>query len=161
MAMITEYTGITLAQLEYFKNSKMRDADGTLKIYHHGTKHEFDGFSSDFIKSEPGFWFCDQRSYSIHYGERVLSVYLNIKNPFVYLGFSDATVIRLYSDCFKCETLSHCLIFSFVFRDYLIEQGYDGIVQPMRGSSIAIAFYPSQIKSIDNLYPSDTALIYN
>lgn len=159
MAMITEYTGITLAQLEYFKHSKLRNSDGTLQIFYHGTKCDFDQFSADSIKSEPGFWFCDQRSYSINYGERVLSVYLNIKNPFVYLGFRDATVIRLYSDCFKGEGYSHCNVFSFAFRDYLIEQGYDGIVQPMRGSTRAIAFYPSQIKTIDNRCPKNTPFI--
>lgn len=159
MPEITEYTGISLAQIEYFKSSKMRNPDGTLQIYHHGTEHDFDRFSVDHIKSEPGFWFCDHRGYSIHYGDRILSVYLNITNPFVYLGFRDATLIRLYNSCFKGEALSYYNIFSFRFRDYLIKQGYDGILQPLYGNCIAIAFYPSQIKAIDNHYPKATPLI--
>jgi len=144
---------ITLAQIDYFKSSKIRDANGNLKVFYHGTKKDFDRFSEDYILAEPGFWFSEDKSYAAHHGDKLLSVYLNIKNPFMLEGWQEPKFTHHYNRCFKCAEFSERLVYSFEFRDYLIAHGFDGLMLAGRCYCIVIAFNPEQIKSIDNYYP--------
>lgn len=145
---------ITLAQIEYFKHSKMRDADGNLTTYWHGTKKDFDRFTEERILSEPGFWFTEDRNYAAHHGDRILQVYLNVTNPFMLNDWQDPKFVQHYNRCFKNAEFSERNVYSFTFRDYLINHGYDGLMLTSRGYYIVIAFCPEQIKAIDNYFPT-------
>lgn len=86
-------------QIEFFKDSKIRDNNGNLLVLYHGSKSSFNIF--DISKSgesskqaKVGFWFTENKqgasnfANDIWYGESdkevVYSVYLNIKNPKIY-----------------------------------------------------------------------------
>ena len=68
----------------WFKGSKIVNADGTPKIMYHGSRARFTIFDKSKAKSSglygKGFYFTDSSSNAGLYGEQY-SVYLNIRNP--------------------------------------------------------------------------------
>lgn len=76
-------------QKKYFKDSKIVDDNGNLKVVYHGTGSEFTEFSYDFIGRQGsaegrGFYFADQEEKAIGYqknGVKVMRGYLNITKP--------------------------------------------------------------------------------
>lgn len=83
---------LTRQQQEYFKDSKVRDENGNLKVLYHGTPNEFTKFSYDFIGSNgtalgKGFYLTDNidvaESYTTRDGKqgKVMKVYANITKP--------------------------------------------------------------------------------
>lgn len=76
-------------QKKYFKDSKIVDDNGNLKVVYHGTGSEFTEFSCDFIGRQGsaegrGFYFTDQEEKAIGYqknGVKVMRGYLNITKP--------------------------------------------------------------------------------
>lgn len=75
---------LTVEQQTHFKDSKMRDENGNLKVMYHGTSADFNEFDITKAKSSgtlgKGFYFTDSVSHAGQYGKQ-LEVYLNIKNP--------------------------------------------------------------------------------
>lgn len=75
---------LTKGQQEYFKDSKIRDAEGNLKVMHHGSGEAFTVFDRKKAKSSgyygSGFYFTDSDSHAKQYGN-TYDVYLNITNP--------------------------------------------------------------------------------
>lgn len=75
---------LTAEQQEYFKDSKMRDDNGNLKVMYRGDTETITVF--DRKKSKPsnlygrGFYFTDSESHAKQYGNAT-SYYLDIKNP--------------------------------------------------------------------------------
>lgn len=75
---------LTEQQQEYFKDSKVRDKDGALKVMYQGGSGDFTVF--DRSKSSyanlygRGFYFTDSQSHAAQYGN-TRSFYLNIQNP--------------------------------------------------------------------------------
>lgn len=74
---------LTEAQVDYFKDSKVRDKDGNLLVMYHGSPNRFTIF--DIGKARPGyygrgFYFTDSRSRATQYGNPY-TVYLDVKNP--------------------------------------------------------------------------------
>lgn len=90
---------LTEAQEEYFKDSKVRDAEGRLKPVYHGTGADFNEFSYDFMSMHgsmegQGFYFTDNRSMAEGYHKdsgRVMEGYLGIQKP---LSDSEVTLTR-------------------------------------------------------------------
>lgn len=91
---LTDNKGRTLAkeQEEYFKDSKVRDENGNLKVMYHGTSNYgftiFDYGSTKFGLFGQGFYFTDSQEVAQSYTEKgkgqnkgVYETYLNIKNP--------------------------------------------------------------------------------
>ena len=76
-------------QQEYFKASKVRDAEGRLKPVYHGSAALFTKFSADFMSQHgssegQGFYFTDLKTMAQGYekkGGQLLAGYLDIKNP--------------------------------------------------------------------------------
>ena len=87
----TDSTGRKLSeqQQEYFKDSKVRDAEGRLKTVYHGSSAQFTKFSADFMSKNgssegQGFYFTDLKTMAQGYekdGGQLLEGYLDIKNP--------------------------------------------------------------------------------
>lgn len=87
----TDSTGRQLSeqQQEYFKDSKVRDAEGRLKPVYHGSSAQFTKFSADFMSQNgssegQGFYFTDLKTMAQGYekgGGQLLEGYLDIKNP--------------------------------------------------------------------------------
>lgn len=88
---------LTEQQQEYFKDSKVRDAEGRLKPVYHGSSAQFTKFSADFMSKNgssegQGFYFTDLKTMAQGYeksGGQLLEGYLDIKNP---LSDSDVTL---------------------------------------------------------------------
>lgn len=88
---------LTKEQQEYFKDSKVRDENGNLKVLYHGTPNDFTKFSYDFIGTNgtalgKGFYLAENitsaRAYASNITEdgeikngNVMEVYANITKP--------------------------------------------------------------------------------
>ena len=80
---------LSAEQAEYFKDSKVRDKSGALKVVYHGSGAEFTEFSHKFGGSHgsaegQGFYFTDKRSMAEGYqenGTKLMEGYLDIKKP--------------------------------------------------------------------------------
>jgi hypothetical protein len=83
---------LTKEQQEYFKDSKVRDENGNLKVMYHGTSNGghtvFDIYGSNFGLFGQGTYFTDNKSVAESYtnkgrgnNKQVYEVYLNITNP--------------------------------------------------------------------------------
>jgi hypothetical protein len=77
---------LTEEQVEFFKDSKIRDKHGNLLVVRHGTNDDFHIF--DFAKSGKngkaegyGFYFSDDAEITKRYGDIQKEVYLNITKP--------------------------------------------------------------------------------
>ena len=165
---------LTEEQAEFFKDSKVRDAEGNLLVVYHGTnvKRSFYTFRTN---SSPA-WFTPAPGYAnaFAYGSEkkvVHKTYLNITNP-LYLGNIDGIAndesLRRLSATSKIDidTLKNILseensvnIFKITnskkFKNLIKRQGYDGMVAREGGVTSYAVFEPNQIKSVDNAFPSD------
>lgn len=78
---------LTEAQQERFKNSKVRDENGSLKLMHHGTKNDFTVFDpmvqggKNGVAEGYGIYFTDNEEITESYGDKRLSGYVNITRP--------------------------------------------------------------------------------
>ena len=82
---------LTAEQQEFFKDSKVRNADGNLLRVYHGTNQgKFTVFDWDKTqRADGGFYgrdhyFTAYKGMAERYGSRIVEGYLNIKNPFVW-----------------------------------------------------------------------------
>ena len=151
---------LTKAQQEYFKDSQMRTAENELKVFYHGTTHDFDTFSrnhreGNMVDLEVGFFFTPYKREADYYGEnkggQTLEVYLNITNPLILETKEDYAVMNKYmAECFPDVNWQQEHICTDKFKNYLKEKGYDGVV----ADGMIIVYEANQIKSTDNSYPT-------
>lgn len=78
---------LTEAQAEFFKDSKVRDKNGNLKVMYHGTADDFTVFNP-FVKGGKngiaegyGIYFADTDEVAGAYGGKILKGYLNVTKP--------------------------------------------------------------------------------
>lgn len=145
---------LTKEQQDFFKDSNVRDGNGNLLVVYHGTNAEFNVFDNTFNKEGNGaFWLSMNKDYSeelasIRKGDRIIEAYVNITNP-LYVTMNT----QQFSD--------------FVEERQYIEQarkeGNDGIIftndtnnEILKDTFYAV-FESNQIKSIDNLNPTNDA----
>lgn len=123
---------------EWFSDSRVVDKKGNPQVVYHVTSENFDAFDLDKSRQNmdiPGFFFSPNLTDWAAMGDIIMPVYLSIKNPYagMYLDYKG-----LGRD-FKA------------IRKQLIADGYDGIIVNEDGeASEYIAFYPEQIKSVNN-----------
>lgn len=146
-------------QQSYFRDSKARDESGNLIEVYHGTGEEFTKFEkemigSNYLQDEQGFFFTDDinqaKSYAdtTNYGMprktpgKVMKTYLNLTNPYIVnidydsIGYWDENYEKILEKANK--------------------NGNDGvIIKAKKYGSLYVAFEPNQIKSIDNLNPTE------
>lgn len=75
-------------QREYFKNSKVIDENGRLRVTYHGSPNSFYTFDRSRIgkgndQFGAGFYFATNEEASRHYGDNIYKTYLNITKPIV------------------------------------------------------------------------------
>ena len=157
-------------QQEYFKDSKVRDENGKLLEVYHGTEanagipqeHWFTTFDLEHARPSTlgdGFYFTEDYERASSYAHskgNVYKVYLNITNPFIKADnqtFSEAIreinpnydIRKLYRNEHEASRFDGVKL-----RKYLIDNGYDGI--SLQGTYVA--FYPEQIKNVNNQNPT-------
>ena len=176
---------LTEAQAEFFKDSKVRDKNGNLKVVYHGTPEGgftvFDSSKSHFTtKPSPAFFFSDNEDLPNKYytegkNKQVYSVYLNITNPLIInangAGWNDVPLADAMkgADEFKYY---HYLRHEWAYTEtsttdkiakWAKRNGYDGVMsESVRDGSIHedpstvyAVFDSNQIKNTDNLNPTD------
>ena len=130
-------------QVEFFKDSKIRDEDGNLRVVYHGTDADFTVFDRTKGRSTmdiQGSFFSPWDIDAGGYGGNVTAYYLNIKNP-APEGIAYKALNR-----FKGQNGA-----GIKAREYLESLGYDGV---NNSDEEYIAFRPEQIKRIDNINPT-------
>jgi|GEM_PF-3923110 hypothetical protein len=137
---------------KWFSNSKVVDKEGKPLVVYHGTNQEFKEFDLDKTGSnnDPGMWgkgfyFSPDKKVSKTYGEKIIPVYLSIKNPFIVRQASSLPKeLKPVTNTEKALEL----------RNRLIEMGYDGAIHYETGEKKRlyqiVAFSPAQIKSATN-----------
>ena len=87
LSVDSDNNDLSLAQQEYFSDSKVRDEDGKLLVVYHGTGADFTEFDRKYIGSHGrfegyGFNFTPDKSRASGYSNgRILEGYLNVANP--------------------------------------------------------------------------------
>lgn len=175
---------LTSQQVAFFKNSRIRDAQGRLLVCYHSTYSDFDVFDKLKIGSGSGgsfgsgFYFTPQKSIAEDYGDNTFVCYLNITNPLEYMKYGTnklvIDIMQKQGYQFTPEDVEICneeyseddydvvdIIWdngysSSDFSSCLINAGYDGILL----DNEIIAFEPSQIKSISNKNPTADSNIH-
>lgn len=132
-------------QIEFFKDSKIRDEDGNLLVVYHGTNEEFTVFDKTKGRSSmdiQGSFFSPWDLDAQGYGQNVKAYYLNITNP-----ASEGVAYKALNR-FKGQNYA-----GIKAREYLESLGYDGV---NNGDEEYIAFNSNQIKLVDNLNPTES-----
>lgn len=141
----SEGNTITEQQAEYFKDSKVVDENGKLKVMYHGTKSEFTVFNP-FISGGVngtaegyGLYFADTDEVSKAYGDNQLKGYLNIKNPASSkeLTIKQRDLAKLIKETINKEAQS-----------FVDEGSYDNVADALRDTWISNYTYTYD-KSID------------
>lgn len=130
-------------QSAFFKDSKIRDEQGSLMTFYHGSSYEFDAFDIETIRSVDsdasynGFWFStDERTLPAWTKLQArYEVYLNVTNPAPMDVVTDV-IRKLHKDweyprsepVYRPESRSFC----DEVRYRLQELGYDGIIHDWR-----------------------------
>jgi GGDEF domain-containing protein len=130
----------------WFGDSKVVDENGEPLVVYHGTRKKFDAFrlSSDGNWGQ-GIYLTPDKELARGFGSNVVDAYVSLQNP-VYRDAAMAAYNATGGD-------------RDAVRQYLIDQGYDGIIV---GREI-VAFRPEQIKSATGnsgaFDPSDTSIL--
>lgn len=127
-------------QIDYFKDSVVRDGSGRLLVCYHGSPNKFTKFVMRDTTNYPiygrGFYFTTKRNTAKNYSDKngvLYKSYLNIKNPY-YATSKDE---------------------GYLNTDKLISQGYDGVIANIGiDEKYFIVFNSNQIKSTDNKNPT-------
>ena len=135
-------------QKEYFKNSKVVDEEGRLKVVYHGSMADFNIFDlSEARDTEDieAFFFSGDYEESSGYGN-VREFYLNITNP--------ADYNTAYDIFFKHKGKEHA---GRLAREELQSMGYDGVIAVDEDSpeyTEYLVFNSNQIKRVNNKKPT-------
>lgn len=169
---LSDNQGHTLSkeQQEYFKDSKVRDEEGNLKVMYHGTEAMaglpedawftvFDtkraGSNGSFFGT--GFYFTDSKEHAQDYAHskgKVYETYLNIKNPYIPYQNLEDSISRTFKEDLIIRLNINKEASSLTGKEIteiLKENGYDGVIN---GDTV-VAFYPEQIKNVDNTTPTN------
>ena len=160
-------------QIEFFKDSKITNSKGNLKILYHGTGYDFTVFDVDSAGKNYGGWSAYGKGIYLATKKRdaevwrdksrgrksnIMTVYANITNPFdIYESYA-GKLDELQKE-YNLDDLT--LKQGYRIIDYLNENGYDSTevlkeygFDGIDADSEVIAFNPNQIKNIDNLNPT-------
>ena len=149
--------------INWFKNSKIVNPDGTPKAVMHYTNAKFSEFDlSKFGKTDygyfgKGFYFTEVPMRNDSYGSIQMQLYLSIQNPYLANQYDDP----LFPDNFYQNNLQKIKqenpnldqkelmkITVEKWNEEIRKKGYDGVYSP--DSNEIVAFYPNQIKSAQN-----------
>lgn len=132
----TDSTGRKLSeqQQEYFKDSKVRDAEGRLRLMYRGDAGSFTVFDRKKSKGSNlygrGFYFTDSKTHAGQYGNNVREFYLNITNP---VSTTETTITRAQMRRFLAAVAENEDDFSF--ENYGYGATIDSVLRSIYGKS--------------------------
>lgn len=137
-----------------FSKSKVTDDKGKLLTLYHGTNGNFDTFEN--VKTEPGYWFTEDKEYASEHGKNLMEVNLNLTNPLDINTIEGEDILwDTAREVYGKQQVTEKEVLSNKVRDRLIELGYDGMIWEHSGKNTYIAFEPSQIRKINVKYSLD------
>ena len=169
---------LTKLQQEYFKDSKVRDEKGNLLTVYHGTNKNFTEFKNKYIQHGraiiDGYYLTPDRTNASEYGNNIMELYVNIKNPLYlhnYNGITRELINRGYANNtdeliskYNLETDDSGVVPTARSLTKLVKKlGYDGIITTTQNKDVIdtkwsatqiVALNSNQIKNIDNINPS-------
>lgn len=132
----TDSTGRKLSkqQQEFFKDSKVRDAEGQLRPMYQGGAGNFTVFDRKKSKGSNlygrGFYFTDSKTHAGQYGNNVREFYLNITNP---VSTTETTITRAQMRKFLAAVAKNEDDFSF--ENYGYGATIDSVLRSIYGKS--------------------------
>lgn len=142
--------------VNWFRDSKIVNPDGTPKVMYHKTFADFTVFDServgenDYGYAGAGFYFMPVPMQGFTYGDRTMPVYLSIQNPYVRTATSWNTDpldpyqwIPANSEKFGGDKKAASRAWTAMMR----AQGYDGFIDNATTNGEVVAFDNTQIKS--------------
>lgn len=176
----SEGNQLTQEQINFFKDSKVRDSQGRLLVCYHGTDADFDTFKKEFMGTNPrfkiqgggyagankGFFFTNDKWYASHVGRNVKKCYLNITNPLNVkdFGWGSATsqLDRRKGDIYRWLEEGNNDGIIVTETDVELYKNPDDLNDDtiLGFDTVFVVFDSNQIKSIDNKNPSDSDNIY-
>lgn len=168
---------LTDGQMEYFKNSQARDAEGRLvPVYHTTNKGGFTIFDPAYSEDRRSIFFTNSLAVSKTYGTEDSSTtyecYLNLENPLIvdadYNAWDRIPITRQVGNISLTEDYDTNEVSRIAF-----EEGHDGVIirncrdwavddssefdttENSPYSTIFIAFSSNQVKDIDNENPTE------
>lgn len=132
----TDRTGRKLSeqQQEFFKDSKVRDAEGNLRPMYQGGTGSFTVFDRKKSKGSNlygrGFYFTDSKTHAGQYGNNVREFYLNITNP---VSTTETTITRAQMRRFLAAVAENEDDFSF--ENYGYGATIDSVLRSIYGKS--------------------------
>lgn len=173
----SEGNKLTQKQINFFKNSKVRNNEGKLLVCYHGSKTNFNTFDDKNISNwnlyGKGFYFTTNIERANRYAKsKLFTTYINITNPFTDTKINNEKLINEanikldeFEKFIKEEDIDGGYFFKICYyldhngRDvsiYLKKLGFDGIISKNWDDLEIVAFYPNQIKAITNKNPSSS-----
>lgn len=157
-------------QQEFFRDSKIRDAEGNLLVMYHGTEanvgipeeYKFTVFDEDKQGSHGswfgnGFYFTDDKNHAKDYAHSkgdIYEVYLNITNPYEPSYNINTNFYEEYLDKFdkilKEKFSEEAPLRPNTIKEVLKTSGFDGI----KIGNTVVAFNSNQIKNVTNTNPT-------
>ena len=177
---------LSKAQQEFFKDSKVRDANGNLLKVFHGTPKKFTTFRQGTAEGwGEGIYFTDNPEAAKEFGDNIVEAYLNITNPYnadtmsyydldfestkAYQNFDKKHWQRWYDEYDTYEEYREDgmgvdidMIYTEyvdVFNKILRELGYDGIIADSSNNIDGleiVAFRENQPKLTSNTNPTES-----
>lgn len=146
---------------KWFGNSKVKENGKPLVVYHGSSSNDvkiFDlkmaGKNTDSGMYGKGFYFTNDIKYASTYNRNkdkgsILSCFLSIQNPLIINSKNDIPSIKVPDE--NIEDLYNAPInYSKLFREYLIDNNYDGVIDNLSIKKEFVVLKPNQIKSIQN-----------
>lgn len=164
-------------QSNYFKDSKIKDKQGRLIVAYHGTNSQFYTFRNKGAvngrSQGDGFYFTANNEFATEYGSRVITAYLNIKNPF-YLHEKRTIQSELEHRGYDIKGLAgkygielnefDGISWGKDEKTLLTKMGYDGVISVWgeedtistnaEDRTIIVAYKSNQIKEVTNSTPT-------
>lgn len=153
----SEGRGLTAEQQEFFKDSKVLDDDGNLKVMYRGGQSDFTVF--DRKKSSysnlygRGFYFTDSESHAKQYGS-ARAFYLNIRNP---VSTTDRTITKAQMRKFLKAVAANEDDYSF--ENYGYDATVDSVLKSVYGKSDFAMLYDVSMTAIGDLV--ETVELFN
>lgn len=140
---------LTKAQQEYFKESKVRDENGRLKVvYRGGTNNDYYVFDRKKSKYSNqfgrGFYFTESKFHAQQYGE-LREFYLNITNPLTHSGttFTDEQIKKFIQAVADNE--------DYGIDNYGYDATVDSVAEDLKGKSDYDLIYDINMTCIGDL----------
>ena len=138
---------------KWFRNSKIIDENGNPLVCYHGSPNTFEIFDEKYfgLNNIKGFWFSNDKKVGEHYKQKngkLYSCYIRLENPYILKtpDMSDEERFKR-THIFRSDKNPRAKLAC----EDLKKEGYDGILSKDDDGYIeVIAFYPNQIKSVNN-----------